>query len=247
MRILLIGHGNMGRILEELISAQGHSLLGVISSRDRGSLASIKRADVAIDFSHPDMLPEVISYIRRTGTPLCCGTTGYTPAQMNDLRGLSASAPLLYSANFSLGVAVFRRVLSQISPLLMEDFDIEMVETHHNQKIDAPSGTANLLADAIDPAGQLERIYGRSGPCGKRPKNELGIFSLRGGTVSGTHTVSFFGEDETFSITHSASSRRIFAIGALKAALALADRNAGAERQTAGWYELEDILFPSDE
>ena len=236
MRILLIGRGKMGRMLEDLLTAQGHTLLGAVGRGEEDRLASAEKADVVIDFSNPGMLPELASYIWRTKSPLCCGTTGYDQEQMCVLRKLSSFAPVLYSANYSLGIAVFRRVLSQISPALLDDFDVEMVETHHNQKIDAPSGTANLLADAIDPSGSLERVYGRSGQCGKRSRKEMGIFSLRGGTVSGTHTVSFFGDDETFSITHSAASRRIFAAGALKAAAVLAEK-------PPGWYELEDILF----
>jgi len=236
MRILLIGRGKMGRMLEDLLTAQGHTLLGAVGRGDKERLAAADKADAVIDFSDPALLPDLAAYIRRTKSPLCCGTTGYSAEQQRILQELSAFAPVLYSANFSLGIALFRRILSQVSPILLDGFDVEMVETHHNQKIDAPSGTAKLLADAVDPSGRLRRVYGRSGKCGKRARDEMGIFSMRGGTVSGAHTVSFFGEDETFSITHSAASRRIFAAGALKAAAVLTEKPPGL-------YELEDILF----
>lgn len=249
MRILLIGRGRMGRLIEELALAEGHTVNCVSGRADLGLFAAETSADVAVDVSHPDMLSDVLAYVARTKTPLCCGVTGYSESQMNDLTELAKTVPILYSANFSLGIAVFRRVLSEISPLFADDFDVEMVEVHHNQKADAPSGTAKLLADAIDPDGRLERVYGRSGMCGRRPKKEMGMFSMRGGTVSGTHTVSFFGEDESFTLTHSAASRRIFAKGALRAAEALAEsRAAGAGKATGlRLFSLEDILFPQSE
>jgi 4-hydroxy-tetrahydrodipicolinate reductase len=131
---------------------------------------------------------------------------------------------------------VFRKALELISPILKPDFDIEIVETHHNKKADSPSGTAKILADAVDPDNKLLRVSGRDGMCGARQKDEIGIFAMRGGTVAGRHTVNFFGDDEIFSISHEAVSRRIFALGALKAARILMGK-------TAGFYELADILF----
>ncbi len=148
-------------------------------------------------------------------------------------------APVIHSANYSLGVAVFRRALEEVAGTL-EDFDIEIVETHHNQKADAPSGTAKLLLDAVDPGHKRKPVYGRHGITGPREKKEIGMHSLRGGTEAGTHTVSFFGPDEVFEITHRASSRQIFVNGALHAArkLYLLPR---------GRYELQDILFGGKE
>ena len=152
------------------------------------------------------------------------------------MRELSAYAPVLYAANYSLGVAVFRRVLSQISDTLKPSFDIEIEETHHNQKADAPSGTAKLLLEAIDPAGEYTPVYGREGNVGRRMKKEIGVHALRGGTVAGTHTVHFFGLDEELEITHRAASRQIFVSGALHAAHLL-------EGKAKGWYSLENLLF----
>ena len=123
-----------------------------------------------------------------------------------------------------------------ITPMLEESFDMEVVERHHNQKQDAPSGTAKMLADALDPHRRLRRISGREGFCGARDRDEMGMFALRGGTVAGEHTLYFFGEDETLSFSHSAASRRIFAAGAVKAAELLAGKDPG-------FYTLDEILF----
>ncbi len=152
------------------------------------------------------------------------------------LRALGTAAPVLHAANFSLGIAVFRRALAQVSDTLKPAFDIEIEEIHHNQKADAPSGTAKLLLSAIDPAGEYTPVYGREGNTGARTPKEIGVHALRGGTVAGTHTVSFFGPDEELSITHRAASRLIFVNGALHAAGLLTGR-------PKGFYALEDLLF----
>ena len=178
--------------------------------------------------------------ICRTGTPLLAGTTGMTADDLAVLDKLGQYAPVLHSANYSIGVAVFRRALEAVSGVLKPDFDIEIVETHHNQKADAPSGTAKLLLDAVDPSHKRKPVYGRRGITGPREKKEIGMHSLRGGTEAGTHTVSFFGPDEVFEITHRASSRQIFVNGALHAARKL-------YLLPKGRYELQDILFGGKE
>ena len=142
----------------------------------------------------------------------------------------------MWSANYSIGVAVFYRLLRQISDTLKPDFDIEISEIHHNQKADAPSGTAKLLLEAIDPHGDLTPVYGREGNCGKRDGKEIGIHALRGGTVAGTHTVHFFGPDEELEVTHRAASRQIFVNGALRMARLMPGRANGV-------YDLQKILF----
>ncbi len=116
---------------------------------------------------------------------------------------------------------------------------LEVIETHHNRKADAPSGTAKLLVEALDPQHGLQPVYGREGLCGPRKKGEIGIHSLRGGTVAGEHAVAFFGEDEVFELTHKAISRRVFAAGALEAAVRLS-------KMEKGWYTLEEVLFGGD-
>mgnify|MGYP000531392418 CR=1 FL=1 len=158
------------------------------------------------------------------------------PAIPEELRALGSAAPVLWSANYSLGVAVLARALQVIAPVLGPDFDIEITETHHSQKADAPSGTAKLLLEAVDPQHRLRPVYGREGNCGRREKDEVGIHALRGGTVAGTHTVHFFGPDEELELTHRAASRQIFVNGALHIARLLPGRPKGV-------YDLQKILF----
>ena len=237
MKILLIGHGRMGALLEETARARGMEVVAALGSKSLEQLVSLgKIADVVVDFSSPGALNAVADYVRRTGTALVSGTTGYDSAQLAAIRALGEAAPVIHSANYSLGVAVFRRLLGQIPPFFRDACDIEVTETHHNRKADAPSGTAKLLVEALDPEGRLTPVYGREGAVGARRKDEIGIHALRGGTVSGDHTVYFFGEDEVLEITHRAASRQIFVNGALRAALTLCGR-------PNGFYTLEELLF----
>lgn len=237
MKILLIGHGRMGQMIERTALASGDSMGGVIDIGNLSDLETIgKVADVAIDFSAPPALPVVARYIRQTGTPLLSGVTGLSAEELAVFDGLGHFAPVIHSANYSLGVAVFRRALEEISRVLKPDFDIEIVETHHNQKADAPSGTAKILLDAVDPEHAYRPVYGRQGRPGPRDRREIGIHALRGGTEAGTHTVSFFGQDEVLEITHRAASRQIFVNGALRTARQLI-------RMPKGRYELQDLLF----
>ena len=237
MRYILIGRGKMGTLIRETAAVAGDEIEAVFGHDDLDRLGQLgKVADVVIDFSRPEALPEIASYVRRTGTALLSGTTGYTEAEKEALFALGTAAPVLWSANYSLGVAVLSRALRVIAPVLGPDFDIEITETHHNQKADAPSGTAKLLLEAIDPRGELTPVYGRQGMCGRRDPREIGVHSLRGGTEAGTHTVSFFGPDEVLEITHRAASRQIFVNGALHMARKLC-------RMPKGRYELQDILF----
>ncbi len=237
MKFVLIGQGRMGSLIAQTAQAAGDEIVASFDVHNIDQLASLGRvADVVIDFSNPASLDAVCGYVRSTGTALVSGTTGYAPEQKQKLLSLGRVAPVLWSANYSVGVAVFCRVLSQISDTLKADFDIEIVETHHNQKVDAPSGTAKLLLQAIDPEGKLRPVYGREGNCGARSKDEIGIHALRGGTVAGEHSVHFFGPDEELEITHKAASRQIFVIGALHMARLLAGKPAGV-------YDLQKILF----
>jgi 4-hydroxy-tetrahydrodipicolinate reductase len=236
MDIILSGYGQMGKMIHSLTADYGIVVLDHVDEHDYQRLSGAEKADAILDFSHPAMLPHLAAYVKRHGCGLCCGTTGYGEKEQALLREASEYGPVLYSANFSLGIAVFRKVLEQISSILLPDFDVEIVETHHRRKADSPSGTAKVLADAIDPGHLLKRVSGREGMCGARSKDEMGIFAQRGGTVAGRHTVSFFGDDETFSITHEASSRRIFAAGVLRCVQAL-------NGKPPGLYTLDDLLF----
>ncbi len=227
----------MGQLIEQTARAAGDEIAAIIDIHNVTDLETMGAvADIVMDFSSPASLPQVASYVRRTGTPLLSGTTGCSEAELAVLRQLGEAAPVIHSANYSVGIAVFRRVLEQVSDILKPDFDIEIVETHHNQKVDAPSGTAKLLLDAIDPRHEMRPVYGREGICGKRDKKEIGVHALRGGTVAGEHTVRFFGVDEELEITHRATSRQIFVNGALMVARKL-------YRMPKGFYQLQDILF----
>ncbi len=235
MKIFLSGYGRMGKMVEELAEAKGWQIIGYADIDCPEKYDTAQKADVCIDFSGVGALPKLAAYIRRTKTPLLSGTTGLTEPDFALLRELSEIVPVIWAANYSTGIAVLRRMLREYAPIL-SDWDKEIVEKHHNQKIDAPSGTAKALLQELDPEAQAVVIHGREGICGKRKDNEIGVFALRGGTVAGEHSVFFFGEDETLTLTHSATSRRIFAAGALRAAEALA-------RKTAGYYHLEELIF----
>ena len=194
--------------------------------------------DVIIDFSNVVTFDAVVAYVERTGAALVSGTTGYTPEQMDRLRELGQNARVMYSGNYSIGIAALRHLVAQATREL-PGFDCEIVETHHNQKVDAPSGTAKLLLDAVveaEPEAGYHPVYGREGMCGARDPKEIGMHSLRGGTVAGVHEVSFFGQDEEVTLTHRATSRQIFVNGALAAAQKLVTREPG-------FYTFDQVMF----
>lgn len=235
MNIFLSGYGKMGHMIQELAVARGWSIAGHADIDCPENYETAPKADVCIDFSGVGAQKALAAYIRRTKTPLLSGTTGLTEPDFDVLRDLSKEVPVIWTANYSTGVAVLKKLLREYAPVL-GDWDKEIVELHHNQKVDAPSGTAKQLLQAIDPEGTALVVHGREGMCGKRKENEIGVFSLRGGTVAGEHTVCFFGEDECLEFTHKAQSRRVFAAGAVRAAEVLADK-------PAGFYTLEELIF----
>ncbi|MGI6752494.1 MAG: 4-hydroxy-tetrahydrodipicolinate reductase [Anaerovoracaceae bacterium] len=237
MKILLAGYGKMGKLIEEtVLSREDMEIVGIIDIDNMDSLDTMgKVADIVIDFSHPNMMESIYEYVTKTETPWLCGTTGVDHNWEERLQILSKKIPLIHSSNYSYGVAVFRHILSEIKGTL-EGYDIELMETHHNQKIDAPSGTAKLLLTALDPQDEYKKVYGREGMCGARSPGEIGVHVLRGGTVAGEHKVSFFGKDEILEISHKATSRQIFVDGALRTAEKLV-------KLSPGYYTMEDILF----
>ena len=236
-KVLIVGNGRMGTIIRELVEADEElELVGVIGIENKNDLLeAAPAAGVVIDFSHKSMLDLVEAYVKRTGAALVSGTTGYDEAEMARIKALGETMPVIHSANYSLGVAVLRHLAAQAAKEL-PGFDIEIVETHHNQKVDAPSGTAKLLLSAVNPNDEYDVVYGREGMCGKRPEKEIGVHALRGGTVAGTHTVHFFGQDEEVALTHRATSRRIFATGAVAAAKKLVTREPG-------FYNFDELMF----
>ncbi|MDE6294343.1 MAG: 4-hydroxy-tetrahydrodipicolinate reductase, partial [Clostridiales bacterium] len=169
--------------------------------------------DVIIDFSNPYLLSPIVALADKTHKPVVFATTGYNDSELHMIMLLSKKVPVFRSGNMSLGIAATKAAAVAAKAVLGDLFDIEIVEKHHNQKLDNPSGTALLLADALMPRDS--QVVNREG---KRNKGELGITSVRGGGVVGEHEIGFYGEDEIVTITHSARSRKLFAAGAYKAA-----------------------------
>ena len=189
MKIVLTGYGRMGHMIEEVAQEKGHEVIGRVDVTNVSDLKTMPAADVVIDFSHPAMLPALAEYVKRTGAALVSGMTGYDENHMEVLQGLCEYAPVVHSANYSMGIALFRHILEQLPQALLENFDIEILEKHHNKKVDAPSGTAKMLLAALDPEHEKRVVTGREGMCGARTKDEIGVMALRGGTVAGEHTV----------------------------------------------------------
>ena len=238
MKVFLSGYGKMGKLIEEMAEEKGWTVVGKADVTCPEVYETAPAADVCMDFSGVGALPHLAAYVRRTKTPLLSGTTGLTEPDFDELRALAKLVPVIWTANYSTGIAVLRRMLRDYAAVLSE-WDKEIVEIHHNQKVDAPSGTAKLLLQELDPDGQATVLHGREGLCGTRSEGEIGVFSLRGGTVAGEHTVYFFGEDETLKLTHTAASRKIFVAGALRAAQALVSR-------APGYYTLDELLFSQE-
>lgn len=234
--VVVGGEGRMGRLVRGELAARGFEVLG---SYDVGNVAELDgeapAADVAVDFSAPAALPHVLAYVRRTGAALVSGATGYSEDELAELRALGAERRVIWSSNYSLGVAVLRRVTA-LAAAALPGWDVEIVETHHNRKADAPSGTARALLAAVDPAGERPVVSGRSGIVGPRVPGEIGVHAIRGGTVAGTHEVHLFGTDEELCLTHRAASRQIFVAGAVTAA----ERILGRE---PGFYDFDALMF----
>lgn len=236
MKIAVVGHGRMGRMIDELCAREGGvQVAGFVGKDACASLDELEGIDAAVDFSYPGNLEMLLRCALKRRLPLVIGTTGLTPEQGEAIRAASAQIPIVWSNNFSTGVTVLARLARMAAQALDGEFDIEIVETHHNQKVDAPSGTARLLLDCVDPEGGYEVRTDRAGHPGKRG-HEIGMHSLRGGTVAGEHSVYFFGRMEEIELRHRADSREIFARGALRAA-------RFAVQAKPGLYNMEDVLF----
>ncbi len=240
-KIVVAGYGAMGkRIAEAIENHPSWQLWGAVDPMNTpqcyGALDELPQPpDLIIDFSHPANLAMICDYARRHKTPCVISTTGFSPAQEDLCRELSAYVPVVRTQNTSLGVNVMEKILEVIVPILMDSFDIEITEKHHNKKIDAPSGTAKMLAQTIQKAGDFTLRYGREGVC-PRQKGEIGVHSLRGGAIVGEHSVLFAGEGELIEIKHTALSKQVFVAGAVKAA-------EFALRAEKGFYSMGDALF----
>lgn len=226
MKIIIGGCGKMGTLIKETAQNQGHVVLANVDATCLDRLDNLEKADMILDFSHRDNLNWIIDYVNQNDCALVYGTTGLDDSQKAQLKELAKNHPVFYSANYSYGVAVLTEIVKLAVPLLKDSFDMELVETHHNQKQDAPSGTAKALLEIMNPEGEFKEVYGRQGMCGARG-HEIGVHALRGGTEAGEHTVHFFGDNESITITHHATNRQIFVNGALRAANWLQDKPAG--------------------
>ncbi len=208
-------------------------LIGAISSE------KLSEADVIIDFSSPAATLELLKHALPSNTPVVIGTTGFSQEEMHELEKASQVIPLLLSPNMSLGVNLLFKLTEIASQALSVDYDPEVVEAHHRLKKDSPSGTAVKLIDVIrenlSGLNNPQIVHGREGLVGERSKNEIGVHSMRGGSVIGDHTVSFIGMDDVIELTHRAGSRDIFAQGAVRAAEFIAGKEPG-------FYSMYDVL-----
>lgn len=195
------------------------------------------KADAVIDFSNPSVFDSMISWCKSNSVPAVICTTGLSQEQKDAITLASETVPVFYSANMSLGVNILIELAKTAAKILGDDFDIEIVEQHHNRKIDAPSGTALMIADAIkgELKGDTRYEYDRHSKRERRSKNEIGIHAVRGGTIVGEHEVIFAGNDEILKISHSARSKALFASGAVNAAKFIAEKEAGI-------YDMSDII-----
>lgn len=189
----------------------------------------IEKADVIIDFSNPSALAGLLEFAVKNSLPAVITTTGLNDSQINLIKSASTKIPVFFSANMSLGINLLCELSKKAAKVLGDSFDIEIVEMHHNQKIDAPSGTALMLADAIKSElnENVKYEYDRHSKCEKRTENEIGIHSVRGGTITGEHEVIFAGHDEIIKLSHSARSKELFATGAINAAKFVCGKSAG--------------------
>ena len=239
-KIILCGcSGKMGSVITELCSADENiEIVAGVDNYDCGKYAYPvyksfetvdKKADVIIDFSNPAVLDSLLNYAKRNNTAVVLATTGYDQTQIQKIQDAAKEIPIFFSFNMSLGINLMCALAKTAAKVLGEDFDIEIIEKHHNQKIDAPSGTAIMLANAISDELETKPLYeyDRHSKREKRKKNEIGIHSVRGGTIVGEHEVIFAGTDEIVSIKHQAMSKKIFAAGAINAARFIKDKPQG--------------------
>lgn len=247
IKVLINGcNGRMGQVLAREIDRFPNLLLACgFDINDDGkntfpvysNINDIKeRPDVIVDFSIPVATFNILKYAKKENVPVVIATTGFTKEQLDEIKEISKSIPVFQSSNMSFDINLMKKVVAEVAKNL-KGTDIEIVETHHNRKVDAPSGTAVLLADAINEVmdEKLEYNFNRHDIHEKRNPNEIGFSSIRGGNIVGEHSVMFFGEHEAFEIKHTSYSRDVFAEGALKACEFIA-------LQPAGLYGMDDMV-----
>ena len=246
--IILCGaNGRMGKFITEAVAKRDDARIvagvDLITEATAGfpvyaSIGEIREdADAIIDFSHPALLDEILAFANKKGIPAVLATTGYSAEATAKIKNAAKTTPLFFTFNMSLGVNLLVSLAKKAAAVLGEAFDVEIVEKHHNQKLDAPSGTAVMLADALNEVygGDMAYEFDRHSKREKRPQKQIGIHSVRGGNIVGEHDVIFAGHDEVLTLSHHASSREVFALGAVKAALFM-------KGKPAGLYNMNDML-----
>lgn len=233
---VLCGYGHMGKLIAQAIADSDDMMVcGILNHQNEVTLyQQCPRVDLLVDFSHPDNFRLIERFTRHCGCALLSGTTGLGASQQAALYDLGRTQRVMVSANYSLAMVVMCHLVKQAAMLLPAEFDREIIELHHRDKQDAPSGTACQLREMLDVNKEYEVRNGRSGMIGRRGK-EIGIHAVRGGNSPGEHMVLFLGEDEKLVIQHTAISRKIFVNGAMKAARWLLE-------QKNGFYTIEQML-----
>ena len=245
LRVIISGYsGSMGKVLTKCANEDSELEIVCGASKDDldvpfktyHKMSEVEEfADVIIDFSHHSTIDDTLSYAIKTKTPIVIATTGFNDEELTKIKKASNIIPIFHSSNMSLGVNVLVKLVKEAAKSL-NGFDIEIIEKHHNKKLDAPSGTAVMIANGVkEVLPDSEYIYGRHGRSDKRSSNEIGIHAIRGGTIVGEHTTIFAGHDEVVEIKHSAQSKDIFAKGAIAAAKFLV-------KQEAGYYNMNNML-----
>ncbi len=247
-KIIMNGcNGKMGQVITRLVAEDNDAQI-VAGFDINDSLANTYpvftnpadftgEADVVIDFSHPSSLTGILDFCKARKLPIIICTTGLTPEQKEEFSAAAEEIPVFFSANMSLGINLLIELAKKAAKLLEGNFDIEIVERHHNQKIDAPSGTALAIAEAIDEtlSYPAEFVFDRHSVRKKRKSTEIGISAVRGGTIVGDHEIIFAGNDEVIELNHHAASKEVFAVGAIKAAKFMCGK-------AAGMYAMNDLI-----
>ncbi len=247
-RIVLTGAcGKMGGVIQSVVSGRDDcEVVAGVDKYNNGltpfpvyeSISKVKEeADVVVDFSNPSLLDGLLSFCRDRKIALVIGTTGYDECQKKQIEEASKDTAIFFTYNMSLGINLLASLAKKAVQVLGNDFDIEIVEQHHNQKIDAPSGTALMLADAISEEFDkpMKYEYDRHSKREKRTKDEIGIHSIRGGTIVGEHEIIFAGRDENITLSHSARSKEVFAVGAVNAAVYM-------NGKSCGMYDMKELI-----
>ena len=247
LRVISTGYdGKMGKIVADTVRADENCELAFVQARSASDCAhDVKifenladcdeKADVMIDFSHHANLDNTLGYALRTKTPIVIATTGFNDEELDRIHEAAKEIPVFLSYNMSLGVNILVKLVKEAAKAL-KGFDIEIIEKHHNRKVDAPSGTAIMIANGVkEVLPESKIVNGRSGRSCKRQPGDIGLSAVRGGTIVGEHDALFAGDSEVVTISHQAQSRQIFANGALAAAKFLATKEAG-------FYNMDDML-----